>query len=101
MINFFVSLQIIVQLDAKEDKNAVKEEKPVLFKNVLANECYDVIGDASPSVNQVSLGTRVCVRHNQGMFVEGVVCTITDSHPVRFVVAALGDQQCEITVNRI
>lgn len=65
---------------------------------MLANECYDVIGDASPSVTEIALGTRVCVRH-MDMFVEGVVFEIL-SHPVRFVVAVLGDQPCNITVKR-
>lgn len=87
------SFQIIVELDGKEGKT-------VRIKDVLANDCYDVIGDASPSVNQITLGARVCVRHNQGMFVEGVVCSILDPPPIRFVIAALGDQQCEIEVKR-
>lgn len=55
------------------------------------SECYNVIGDASPSVNQISLGTRVCVRHNQSMFVEGIVCSILDGQPIRFVVAVIGE----------
>lgn len=60
------------------------------YENVFDSDCYNVIGDASPSVNQISLGTRVCVRDNQSMFVEGIVCTIVDGQPIRFVVAVIG-----------
>lgn len=42
----------------------------------------------------------MCVRYNQAMFVEGVVCGILESQPVRFVVAVLGGQHREITVKR-
>lgn len=77
-----------------------KEGKTVRFKDVLAADCYDVISDASPSLKQITIGTRVCVRHNQSLFVEGVVCTICDTHPVRFIVAVLGEQRREITVGR-
>lgn len=59
------------------------------YENVFDSDCYNVIGDASPSVNQISLGTRVCVR-NQSMFVEGIVCTILEGQPIRFMVAVLG-----------
>lgn len=85
--------QITVALDGKE-------EKLITFKNVFDNECYNVIGDASPSINQVTLGTRVCVRHNQSMFVEGVVCRILEVQPVRFVVASIGEKSVEVTVKR-
>lgn len=77
-----------------------KDVKTVRYKDVLANDCYDVISDASPSLKQISIGTRVCVRHNQALFVEGVVCSICDTHPVRFIVAVLGEQRREITVGR-
>ncbi|VEN56475.1 unnamed protein product, partial [Callosobruchus maculatus] len=76
-----------------------REEKLVTYENVFDNECYNVIGDASPSINQISLGTRVCVRHNQCMFVEGVVCSILEQ-PVRFVVAVIGEKSIEVTVKR-
>lgn len=82
----------MVELDGREGN--------IRYKDVLATDCYDIIGDASPSVNQLSLGTRVCVRYNQAMFVEGVVCRILETQPVRFVVAVLGGQQREITVKR-
>ncbi|XP_060516322.1 putative transcription factor capicua isoform X3 [Cylas formicarius] len=85
---------ITVVLDGKSDK------EKLTYENVFDNECYNVIGDASPSVNQISLGTRVCVRHNQSMFVEGVVCTILEGQPVRFVVAVIGEKSCEVTVKR-
>ncbi|KAL1493325.1 hypothetical protein ABEB36_011400 [Hypothenemus hampei] len=83
---------ITVVLDGKGERKT--------YENVFDSECYNVIGDASPSCNQISLGTRVCVRHNQSMFVEGVVCTILDGPPVRFVVAVIGEKSCEINVKR-
>lgn len=63
-------------------------------------QCYDIIGDASPSVNQLTLATRVCVRHDQALFVEGFVCKIIEGPPVRFEVTVLGGQQREVTVKR-
>lgn len=86
-------MQITVALDGKEGKL-------ITYKNVLDNECYNVIGDASPSINQITLGTRVCVRHNQSMFVEGVVFSILDGQPARFVVAVIGEEKRELTVKR-
>ncbi|KAF5276672.1 hypothetical protein FQA39_LY06476 [Lamprigera yunnana] len=77
-----------------------RENKPVCFSDVLASECYDVIGDASPYVSQLTLGTRVCVRHDQAVFVEGVVCRILEGQPVRYAVAVLGDRPHEINVKR-
>ena len=91
-----VLLQIMVELDGRDEK----EEKIVKFVDVLASECYDIIGDASPSINQLSLGTRVCVRYDQAIFVEGVVWRILDSTPIRFVVAIWGEQKIELTVKR-
>ncbi|KAJ8930843.1 hypothetical protein NQ314_016260 [Rhamnusium bicolor] len=77
-----------------------KEEKLITYTNVFDNECYNVIGDASPSINQITLGTRVCVRHNQSMFVEGVVCSRLEGQPVRFVVAVIGEKSMDVTVKR-
>lgn len=86
---------LVVVLDAKE-------ERVVHYSNVLDKECYDIISDASPSINQITIGSRVCVRHNQSMFVEGIVLRIVDVHPPRFEVAKLGstEQHCDITVKR-
>ncbi|CAH0562237.1 unnamed protein product [Brassicogethes aeneus] len=83
---------IMVELDGKESKC-------VYFSNVFDKDWCNVIGDAAPSVNQISTATRVCVRHNQSMFIEGVVCSILEGQPVRFTVALIprGD---EITVKR-
>ncbi|XP_018578847.1 putative transcription factor capicua isoform X2 [Anoplophora glabripennis] len=77
-----------------------KEEKLITYTNVFDNECYNVIGDASPSINQITLATRVCVRHNQSMFVEGVVCSRLEGQPIRFVVAVIGEKSLEVTVKR-
>lgn len=77
-----------------------KEDKLITYTNVFDNECYNVIGDASPSINQITLATRVCVRHNQSMFVEGVVCSRLEGQPVRFVVAVIGEKSLEVTVKR-
>lgn len=63
-------------------------------------QCYDIIGDASPSVNQLTLATRVCVRYDQALFVEGFVCRVIEGPPVRFEVTVLGGQQREVTVKR-
>ncbi|XP_022914927.2 protein capicua homolog isoform X2 [Onthophagus taurus] len=89
-------LDIIVELDGKE-------ERTLKFTHVLSAENYNIISDAAPSKSQLTLGTRVCVRHpdQQALFVEGVVCKILEeTHSVQFRVAVLGDQQCEITVKR-
>lgn len=85
-------VQVSVEIDSRDGT--------VQYKNVLVPDCFDVIGDASPSLKLLSLGARVCVRHDQAMFVEGVVCKILEGHPVRFSVAVLGVQQREVTVKR-
>ncbi|KAG5896688.1 hypothetical protein JTB14_002535 [Gonioctena quinquepunctata] len=94
--------EIVFSVDLEKISVALdgKEEKVVIYGNVFDNECYNVISDASPSINQISLGTRVCVRHNQSMFVEGVVCSILEGQPVRFVVAVIGEMSLELTVKR-
>lgn len=69
------------------------EGKQVKFTNVLTTGKYDIIGDASPSMGQLTLGCRVCVRKctnlgdhmNTNVFVEGVVYNIYNN-PTRFVV---------------
>ncbi|XP_076261582.1 putative transcription factor capicua isoform X1 [Rhynchophorus ferrugineus] len=83
---------ITVELDGKLEK--------ITYENVFDNQCYNIISDASPSVNQISLGIRVCVRDNQNMFVEGVVCRILEVQPARFVVAVIGEKTYELTVKR-
>ncbi|XP_066158424.1 protein capicua homolog isoform X3 [Euwallacea fornicatus] len=88
---------ITVVLDGKGERKT--------YENVFDSECYNVIGDASPSVNQISIGTRVCVRHNQSqsMFVEGVVCSILEGQPgqpIRFVAAVIGEKSYEVNVKR-
>lgn len=82
---------ITVVLDGKGERKT--------YENVFDSDCYNVIGDASPSVNQISLGTRVCVRH-QSMFVEGIVCTILEGQPIRFMVAVIGENSYEVNVKR-
>lgn len=74
---------------------------------MLSTGKYDVIGDASPSMGQLTLGCRVCVRETaiinhvkSIVFVEGVVCSILNN-PTRFVVSVIGEQHSEeITVKR-
>ncbi|KAH1022985.1 hypothetical protein HUJ04_012281 [Dendroctonus ponderosae] len=83
---------ITVVLDEKGERKR--------YENVFDSDCYNVIGDASPSVNQITLGTRVCVRQNQSIFVEGIVCTILDGQPIRFVVAVIGEKSYELRVKR-
>ncbi|XP_033211435.1 protein capicua homolog isoform X4 [Belonocnema kinseyi] len=70
------------------------EGKLVRYSDVLGVGKYDVIGDASPSVEQVKIDSKVCVRcptansHIDTMtsvFVKGTVCKIL-TKPKRFVV---------------
>ncbi|XP_049818744.1 putative transcription factor capicua isoform X4 [Aethina tumida] len=83
---------IVVELDGKDAKS-------ISFSNVFDKEWYNVIGDASPSVNQITTSTRVCVRHNHNVFVEGIVCSVLEGQPVRFSVAIIGGGS-EIEVKR-
>ncbi|XP_050314049.1 protein capicua homolog isoform X2 [Anthonomus grandis grandis] len=82
---------ITVELDENKERKT--------YENVFDSEC-NVISDASPSVNQITLGTRVCVRHNQSLFVEGVVCNIPEDQPMRFVVTVIREGSYDITVKR-
>ncbi|XP_070150484.1 protein capicua homolog isoform X2 [Polyergus mexicanus] len=69
------------------------ERKLVRYSDVLGGRRYDVIGDASPSLGQVTLETKVCIRcpiaNNHvdvtKVFVKGTVCKIL-TKPNRFVV---------------
>ncbi|XP_071650429.1 uncharacterized protein Cic isoform X3 [Temnothorax longispinosus] len=69
------------------------ERKLVRYSDVLGTRRYDVIGDASPSLGQVKLDTKVCIRcptvnsHVDAtkVFVKGTVCKIL-TKPYRFVV---------------
>ncbi|XP_076237686.1 putative transcription factor capicua isoform X7 [Calliopsis andreniformis] len=67
------------------------ERKLVRYTDVLGAGRYDVIGDASPSVGQVTLDAKVCIRcptsnnHIDKVFVKGTVCKIL-TKPKRFVV---------------
>ncbi|XP_072750573.1 uncharacterized protein Cic isoform X2 [Anoplolepis gracilipes] len=69
------------------------ERKLVRYSDVLGGRRYDVIGDASPSLQQVTLDTKVCIRcpiansHVDAtkVFVKGTVCKIL-TKPNRFVV---------------
>ncbi|XP_069697817.1 putative transcription factor capicua isoform X2 [Periplaneta americana] len=74
-----------------------------VFTDVLGSGKYDVIGDASPSMGQVTLGARVCVRatdNNHRVFFEGIVYKILTS-PVQFLVKLIGGQQSqELLVKR-
>ncbi len=81
----------------------------VVFSDVLLAGRYDVISDASPSISQVSVGDRVCVRTSVSLvdekhpmsriFVEGVVDKILKS-PVRFVVRLTCPENKEYIVKR-
>ncbi|XP_025993215.1 putative transcription factor capicua isoform X2 [Solenopsis invicta] len=69
------------------------ERKLVRYSDVLGARRYDVIGDASPSLQQVTLDTKVCIRcpptnshvDTSKVFVKGTVCKIL-TKPYRFVV---------------
>ncbi|KAK6641151.1 hypothetical protein RUM44_012860 [Polyplax serrata] len=81
------------------------EGEVVMFTDVLGRGKFDVISDASPSVGQVALGNRVCVRvvaNNSDahtIFVEGYVCNILTS-PVQFVVKIYSNSNEEHIVKR-
>lgn len=85
------------------------EKKLVRYSDVLGARRYDVIGDASPSLPQVTLDTRVCIRCPTGnscvdptkVFVKGTVCKIL-TKPNRFVVkiSREGDQSESYIVKR-
>lgn len=83
------------------------EGKQLKFSNVLTTGKYDVIGDASPSMRQLAMGSRICVRQeatidniSSGVFLEGVVCNILNN-PTRYVVRVQDHQHGdEITVKR-
>lgn len=70
------------------------ERKLVRYSDVLGAGRYDVIGDASPSIGQVTLDAKVCIRCPTAnshidtltkVFVKGTVCKIL-TKPNRFVV---------------
>lgn len=68
------------------------ERKLMRYTDVLGAGRYDVIGDASPSVGQVTLDAKVCIKCPSNnhidaakVFVKGTVCKIL-SNPKRFVV---------------
>lgn len=81
------------------------ENEIIMFTDVLGRGKFDVISDASPSVGQVALGNRVCVRvaaNNSDphtIFVEGYVCNILTS-PVQFVVKIYSNPNEEHIVKR-
>ncbi|XP_067209747.1 protein capicua homolog isoform X3 [Linepithema humile] len=69
------------------------ERKLTRYSDVLGARRYDVIGDASPSLGQVTLDTKVCIKcpianchvDVTKVFVKGTVCKIL-TKPYRFVV---------------
>ncbi|XP_026824235.1 protein capicua homolog isoform X2 [Ooceraea biroi] len=68
------------------------ERKLVRYSDILGARRYDVVGDASPSLGQVTLDTKVCIRcpnvnsHvDATKFVKGTVCKIL-TKPSRFLV---------------
>lgn len=69
------------------------EKKLMRYTDVLGAGRYDVISDASPSVGQVTLDAKVCIRcpasnnhiNAAKVFVKGTVCKIL-TKPNRFVV---------------
>lgn len=81
------------------------EGEVIMFPDVLGRGRYDIISDASPSVGQVGLGERVCVRvvtsnlDSHRIFVEGYVCNIL-TNPVQFVVKISSNSNEEHVVKR-
>ncbi|XP_066597113.1 protein capicua homolog isoform X2 [Prorops nasuta] len=87
--------EVVVQFDG--------DSKLVRYSDVLGAGKYDVISDASPSIGQVSLDTKVCIRLSDAtkVFVKGTVCKIY-TKPNRFAVkiARDDDQSDTIVVKR-
>lgn len=91
--------EVYVKFDGESDS--------VKYTDVLGVGKYDVIGDASPSVGQVTMNAKICVRyppkiHNDltNVFIKGTVCKIS-TKPSCFGVEILLDNKCEkITVKR-
>lgn len=81
------------------------EGKMVVFSDVLYSGKYNVISDASPSLQQIHIGVRVCVRVggavNDGptVFLEGFVNKILNAPP-RFVVKLLNQPNSEHVAKR-
>ncbi|KAG8264099.1 DNA binding [Homalodisca vitripennis] len=78
--------------------------KMAVFTDVLCSGKYSVISDASPSLQQIYLGVRVCVRvagsdENQSVFVEGYVNKIMMSPP-RFAVKLANHHNSEHVAKR-
>ncbi|XP_020282979.1 putative transcription factor capicua isoform X3 [Pseudomyrmex gracilis] len=89
------------------------EKKLVRYSDILGARRYDVISDASPSLGQVTLDTKVCIKcpitvsdghvDTAKVFVKGTVCKIITTKPYRFVVKIPredSDQVESIVVNR-
>jgi hypothetical protein len=88
------------------DNNA---EDLVVYQDVLHAGRYDVISDASPSLSQVTVGSRVCVRTTGSLvddkqlqariFVEGSVFKILPA-PTRFVIRLASSENKEYIASR-
>lgn len=85
------------------------EGKLTVFTDVLCSGKYDIISDASPSMGQITLGVRVCVRvagsvddHQSSsiVFVEGYVSNKISASPARFTIKLLNPQNKEHTAKR-
>lgn len=74
--------RVVVELDGPESES-------VVYGDIFGVQKYDIIGDASPPVNQVERGSRCVVRTTdrdnsvQNIFVEGVVFDVLNT-PIRF-----------------
>ncbi|XP_026477343.1 uncharacterized protein LOC113383295 isoform X3 [Ctenocephalides felis] len=84
--------EVIVELDNRENN-------PLCYQDVLGLGKYNVISDACPPTEQVSIGSQVCVRFDGTLvYHEGVVVKVV-SGPTRFFVSLLHSQD-EISVKR-
>ncbi|XP_037041060.1 putative transcription factor capicua isoform X2 [Bradysia coprophila] len=90
------SSSIAVEFDYPEGSTKV-------FQDVFGSGRFDVISDASPPVNEISLGCRVCIRteltNQTVIYVEGVITQILNDTK-QFSVQILGNAQDVRTVKR-
>lgn len=76
------------------------ENTYVRYSDVLGAGKYDIISDASPSVGQVKMDAKVCVRYltTGTSFINGTVCKILTKPQPSFVVRIQRDDDKEDTI---
>ena len=88
---------VLVELDYPEGQQQ-------LYHDIFASGRYDVISDASPSLSDIVIGTRVCVRTvipdlPTHVFIEGIVAEILNNTK-QFAIKIMGNTQDRRIVKR-